>query len=168
MEYYKKLVMKECQRNRILVTKWNEGGGGQALVIQREIEIPIPTNILNLGWCFHEIGHVVHNHIWRKKSYVQEYEAEIYALNKLKELGFKSYVLYEYNAKWHVIRTLIKSHNKGYSMTKVPLEITQWLAEGKFGINILLWDQDYLIKLNGNINSIKDIVLTYYKRKKPL
>lgn len=81
------IVQKELEKNNIKVIKWSNASCGFAQK-GRKIKIPKPIDYDTLGVCFHEIGHIVLGHMNEDANdfrYVEEYQAEMYAIKKLKE-----------------------------------------------------------------------------------
>ena len=103
----------------------------------KEIDIPKPTDFYSLGVCFHEIGHVVLDHIRKngKLRYVEEYEAEQFAIQKLKEYGFYN-KQYEYGAISYVLMKIAQACNRGHNVKKVPKEIIKWT-----GLQVNKWNK---------------------------
>lgn len=80
------------------------------------IKIPPLTTLSNIYVALHEIGHILKDH-FHKKEYLQEYEAEKYALKKLKEFNVhinfpKDYEKIERDAKLYVFSYMLKEECK--------------------------------------------------------
>ncbi len=165
MESMMDIILEEVKKNQIKIKKWSRSSCGEAYE-GREIKIPKPEDFDTLGVCFHEIGHIVLNHFEddiRKPRYVEEFEAEIFAIEKLKEYGFYN-KRYELRAKAHVLMKLAQAKNRGHNMKKVPKEIVSWT-----GLQINKWNQakrvfvDYSEDYKNMTDVLKSVRL--YKRK---
>jgi hypothetical protein len=134
-----KVLEKELKQNNITVRKWCRGSCGCAFHNSREVKIPKPVDFDTLGVCFHEIGHVVLGHVDEEKSgktrYVEEFEAEIFAIKKLKDHGFYN-KQYEYRAISHVLMKIAQAKNRGHNMKNVPREIVKWT-----GLQVCKWNK---------------------------
>ena len=127
---YERILTKELKGKEIKIAKWMDLECGFAYCGTREIDIPQPTTQYKLGVCFHEIGHIMLNHQSSKYRYVEEYEAERYAIAKLKEYGIYN-IRYIVGAKLHVISWIIKAMQKKHSINNVPKEIIRWCKINK-------------------------------------
>jgi hypothetical protein len=70
-----------------------------------------------------------------KTRYVEEYEAEMYAIQKLREYGFYN-KKYEYRAISHVLMKIAQAKNRGHNMKNVPKEIVKWT-----GLQVNKWNK---------------------------
>ena len=122
---YQEIIDRELKLHGIHVIKWSKGSCGRAWVALKEVKIPNATDPDRTGVAFHEIGHVLLNHRGKKPVYLQEYEAEIFALAKLKQYQIPHYQ-FEARAKSHVIMILAKAHCRKLNWNKVPNEILVW------------------------------------------
>jgi hypothetical protein len=122
------IVLREMKDNNINLEKWSHSSCGHACK-GRKIKIPKPVDYDTLGVCFHEIGHIVLGHMDDgengKTRYVEEFEAEMFAIQKLHEYGYYN-KQYELRAKTHVLFKIAQAKNRGHNMKKVPKEIVDW------------------------------------------
>jgi hypothetical protein len=129
----KEIIEKEAAINGIVINRWKKSSSGGAAYNFihgnfKIIEIPIPNNYYCFGICHHEIGHLVLGHCVadrKKLNYVIEYEAEKYAIAKLKEYH-SDYKQYELQAALYVLKILYRYQKRGHDMKKVPMEILLW------------------------------------------
>ena len=136
----RQIIEDELLLNNISVKKWSGSSCGSAYWNCRMVKIPVPVDYDTFGVCFHEIGHVVLGHVDRetqngKARYVEEYEAEQYAIAKLKEYGAYN-KRYEYRAISHVLMKIAQAKNRGHNMKKVPREIVSWT-----GLQVCKWNK---------------------------
>lgn len=121
------IVLREMKENNINLEKWSRSSCGHACR-GRKIKIPKPVDYDTLGVCFHEIGHIILGHLDGengKTRYVEEYEAEMFAIQKLHEYRYYN-KRYELRAKSHVLFKIAQAKNRGHNMKKVPKEIVDW------------------------------------------
>lgn len=117
--------------------------------------------IYSLGVFFHEVGHIYLDHFAGSAnntcSYIEEYEATRFAIDKLKE-----YKLYKDCFRLFIIQYVIskiaQAYNKGHDLNAVPKEIVKWT-----GINIKKWQKYKKIKIikGQEVKSRKDIVIQF-------
>lgn len=128
MDYYH-IIRYALKTRNIKVERWvEEDGGGWAYITDRKVIIPRPTSIVGFARCWHEIGHFDLNHTNKKRRYIEEYEAETFAIDKLKHYGVdtKSYTRI---AKRYVMHQLQNSFKRGHTIDKVPVEIIKWYGK---------------------------------------
>lgn len=130
------IILSEVEKNNIKVLRWSKSSSGFARN-GRTIKIPKPVDYDTLGVCFHEIGHIVLDHFGEGTDlrYIEEYQAEMYAIKKLKQYGFYN-KKYEFRAKSHVLMKIAQAKNRGHNMKKVPKEIINWT-----GLQINKWNK---------------------------
>ena len=94
------------------------------------IKIPPLTTIRHIYVAFHEIAHVIkdHHNENTKKEYLQEYEAERWALNKLREFGVDSFFPIDYkeieqDAKRYVFSYMVQEK------TQIPDRVKNWILK---------------------------------------
>lgn len=94
------------------------------------IKIPPLTTIRHIYVAFHEIAHVTKNHYddHVKKEYLQEYEAEKWALNKLKEFEVdiffpEDYKIIEQEAKRYVFSYMVREN------TQIQERVKKWILK---------------------------------------
>lgn len=113
----KKLIKKH---NIIVSRKKFRSNIGSSWADDRKIKIPIIVDIESVYVVLHEIGHVVLNHgiDSKKPLYLEELEAELYALRFFKEWKINKYFPEDYNkikqkaqryVRWNIIRTIQQS-----------------------------------------------------------
>lgn len=147
MEKMMSILLDELKKNKIKVEKWSKISCGEAYE-NRKIKIPKPIDFDTLGVCFHEIGHIVLGHMdkeskrLKKFRYVEEYEAEMFAIEKLREYGFYNR-LYEIRAKSYVLMKISQAKNRGHNMREVPKDIIKWT-----GIRINKWNKAKRVFVN--------------------
>ncbi len=132
------IVLQEMAKNEIYLEEWSHSSCGHA-GRDRKIKIPRPIDYDTLGVCFHEIGHIVLGHMDDEENgktrYIEEFEAEMFAIQKLHEYGYYN-KKYELRAKAHVLFKLAQAKNRGHNMKKVPKEIVNWTR-----LQINKWNQ---------------------------
>jgi len=132
------IVLQEMKNNNVKLEKWSRSSCGHACR-GRKIKIPKPIDYDTLGVCFHEIGHIVLGHMDEecelKPRYVEEFEAEMYSIQKLHEYGYYN-KKYEFRAKSHVLMKIAQAKNRGHNMKKVPKEIVTWT-----GLQVNKWNK---------------------------
>lgn len=157
------IVLDEVKKNNITIVKWSRETGGRAEE-GRLIKIPIPIDNYTIGVCFHEIGHIVLKHFdakVRKRGYIEEYEAEQFAIQKLKHYGYYS-KKYEYRAIQYVLYKIAQSKNKGLDIREVPKEIVKWT-----NLKINKWKKAKFvyIEMEDDVKKKSDIKVKFKKRK---
>ena len=129
MDYYR-TIRYALKARKIKIKKWvKSDGGGWANLTDKWVIMPWPKTIIDFGRCWHEIGHFEHKHNSTKTRYVEEYEAEIYAINKLKEYGLNTQ-RYTIGAKLYVMHQILKALDRKHPEEKIPEEIKKWFGKG--------------------------------------
>ena len=145
------------------------GQAGRAMQYEEscnpKIKIPRPITPFKFGTGLHEIGHIVLGHcvakkgilISKKPSYIEEYEAEQFAIKKLKELRFYTRE-YEIEAIRYVLENIAQAFNRKHNLNKVPKKIIKWT-----GLKINTWKKSkkIFVPRGQNINSKKNIVIQF-------
>lgn len=155
-EIMMEIVLTETKRNNITIVDWSKSSCGYADP-GRKIKIPIPVDFDTLGVCFHEIGHIVLGHkdddTEKKSVYIEEFEAEQYAIQKLKQYGYYN-KQYEFRAISYVLMKIAQAKNRGHNMKKVPKEIVKWS-----GLQINKWNSAKKVYVHhfSNLRSRKEI-----------
>lgn len=158
MNELKEIVENELRINDIKIVKWSTNNSGLAFNNSREIKVPKPTNFETLGICFHEIGHIILGHCENsnKKRYIEEYEAEQYAIQKLKEYGYYNKI-YEYSAMSFVLMKIAQAKNRGHDIKEVPKEIIKWT-----GLQINKWKKAKKVHVKvANYKRKQDIIIYF-------
>jgi hypothetical protein len=156
------IVLSEVRENDITIKKWNRKSHGKSEE-GRQIVVPVPKSPYSIGVCFHEMGHIVLGHFeseTRKLRYVEEYEAEQYAIEKLKEHGYYR-KKYKYRAIQYVLSEIAQIKNKeGHSINDVPSEIVEWT-----GLDVEKWKKARKVKVKmfNNVKRKKDIKIKFKK-----
>lgn len=153
------IVLKEARKYDISITNWSKTSCGEAQE-GKIVKIPVPVDYDTLGICFHEIGHIVLNHFDEKSKklrYVEEYEAEQYAIQKLKEYNYYN-KQYEYRAISHVLSKIAQSTNRGHDIRKVPKEIIRWT---NLKINKWKGAKSVFVRITDGVRRKKDIKIKY-------
>jgi len=154
------IVLNEAKKHKISITNWSKSSCGSSTA-DNEIKIPVPVDYDTLGVCFHEIAHIALNHFDEKSKklrYVEEYEAEQYAIQKLKEYNYYN-KRYEYRAITHVLFKIAQSTNRGHNIKKVPKEIIKWT-----NLKINKWKEaQKVFVVVDNVKRKKDIKIKYKK-----
>jgi predicted metal-dependent peptidase len=156
------IVLNEARKYDISIISWSKNSYGEAQK-GKVIKIPVPIDYDTLGVCFHEIGHIVLNHFDEKSKklrYIEEYEAEQYAIQKLKEYNYYN-KQYEYRAICHVLSKIAQSTNRGHNIKRVPKEIVKWT-----NLKINKWKKakKVFIPIIDNVKRKKDIKINYKNR----
>jgi len=153
----RKIINNELINNNIRVIQWSKSSCGWADAQTREIKIPFPRDYDTLGVCFHEIGHIVLNHIGEKPRFIEEYEAEQYAIQKLKEYGLYN-KQYEIRAIAYVLSKIAQAKNRRMDINKVPDEIISWtgLQKRKWKNANKVW-----VSREASQKKISDIKITF-------
>ena len=155
----KEIVEQELINNNIEVLKWTNSSCGVAYINTRQIKIPIPVDYDTLGVCFHEIGHIVLNHGGKnsKPRFIEEYEAEQYAIQKLKEYN-RYNIKFELRAIAHVLSKIAQAKNRRMNINKVPQEIVSWT-----GLQKRKWKKASKVWVNTKqVNKRKEILIRFY------
>ena len=139
---------------------------------KRKIKIPKTISPYNLGVGLHEIGHIILSHCEYKKNelidqrptYIQEYEAEKFAINHLKKIGFYT-KQYEVEAIRYVMEVIAQGLNTDYYINDVPKKIIRWT-----GLNLNMWKKARKITVpneeNYGINDKHKLIIQYLMPKK--
>lgn len=126
---YVEIIKYALKVRKIKVKKWvDSDGGGWAFMETREVILPRAKTILGFARCWHEIGHFEFNHLNKKYRYIEEYEAEVFAISKLKEYGLDTRK-YTRQAKLYVMHQLVKAFKRGHKKERIPKEIIKWYGK---------------------------------------
>lgn len=154
------VIEHELRLNKITDYKIHNGDCGK-MHLHGTIFLPRPYDVITFGTCFHEIGHVVLKHYSEITRYEEEYEAEMYAIAKLKEYDYYTKA-YEASAVRYIMEMLARAHNRGHKITSVPVEIRKF-ARVKVG----QWKKAKKIFVARNhYEKVSDIVIQFYKGHK--
>jgi hypothetical protein len=100
---------------------------GRAWVHLSLVKIPFVQDIESIYIIFHEIGHIRHNHDDKKWNYLQELQAESYALAQLRSIGVKQLYPKEYKevherAKYYVMRNILYDIELGLKVKDISIQ----------------------------------------------
>lgn len=127
---YYHIVKPLLDKNGIRVRKWtvyDEEAVYWADFDTNIVVLPIPDCSWSLYVCLHEIGHLVKGS--RMHSYLQEYHAELYALEKMEKLNLRGHAAKVKRAKHYVQLNLLQDiifHD--LSPNSVRREVRSWLG----------------------------------------
>ena len=110
---YLRAGRNEADARMIRVRLWRSSLTGCANVAKSEIEVPKPLTRKSLYIFLHEIGHVAIGHLGKKKRHVEEYEAEQFAHERMRELGFAVPRSQTERAKAYVARKIGQAYARG-------------------------------------------------------
>ena len=125
-----KRILKSIARHWFKIHKvkkitYASGLYGHAYVKERKIHIPPPTTRKRMYIIAHELGHLACNHISSKKRFIEEYEAERYAHNLMRQFHIKVPRAMTVRAKNYVNNKILQAMARGLS-TPIPREINAW------------------------------------------
>ena len=104
-------------------------GRAHAFAKKKHVKICRPTTKRRLFTAAHEAGHVFMNHRGSKRSYVQEYEATIYAIDKLREqrVSIPRKIVDRY--KRYVVRKIDMGLRRGGSQETLDRKVLDWCGK---------------------------------------
>jgi len=130
---YKGIIQKEAKRRKIKVLRWHKPGSVptyEAYFESRSIRVPDPIDDHHFLICLHEIGHLVTGE--RNYSYLMEYNAEQWAINRAKERYNIVDELYIVDAKEYVIRCMIADIVvRGLKINQIKQKVLDWIGISK-------------------------------------
>lgn len=154
---FKSIIEQELINNNITLHSWSRSSCGWADIKNREIKIPKPLDYDRLGVCFHEIGHVVLNHSSGKPRYIEEYEAEKFAIEKLKQYNAYN-KKYELRAIAYVLSKIAQAKNRRLNVDNIPAEIIAWT-----GLQKRKWKKANKVWVSrGTVNKRSEIKVNFY------
>lgn len=116
------------KKHRIKVhSKRSTTSCGWANWYDKEIKIPIPSDVDRFGVCLHEVKHIIDGN--KGKRYWQEFQCDLYALNILKEFGYDT-TLWEKRMRWHVLSRVAMATNRG--LKEIDSEIVEYFGDVDF------------------------------------
>jgi hypothetical protein len=126
----KTAIKKEIEHNYIVVNKKKfRSNVGRAYPHERAIKIPAIRDLESIYIIFHEIAHVKYFHTEnpKKRNYVQELEAEIYALRclrkfKIHKLFPENYAFIRNRAISYVIQNIYYDIEKGLKVKNINIK----------------------------------------------
>lgn len=141
---YKKLVKQQLEVTNARVAKWVDWDPDsdiyEAHMDSRRVVIPKPVCDWSFLVCLHEIGHISTGE--RLYSYLEEYNAEKWAIRRAKNIANIVCPEYEEDArsyvKHHLVGNLIHTDLK---LPKVKPYVLQWLGETEHSIMCAVLDQ---------------------------
>ena len=171
-------IEKFLKKYNILTKITKTGTAGSADYYDEEekkkhkIKIPNPIDPFRFGVGLHEIGHIVLGHCKKRENklidqrpiYNREFEAEIFAINHLKKIGFYTN-RYGVQAIRYVMEVIAKEINEHHSINDVPKKIIRWT-----GLNLNIWKKARKIIVpreeNADVASKNEIVIQYLMPRK--
>lgn len=125
-----KHLNKLLRHYKIHVYQWSKSSCGRANYKQKKIKIPHPTNPDRFCVCMHEIKHVIDGA--GKFIFEDEYKADKFALEQLRELGFEGEKAWISRMKWHVLYKIAMAHNRKLDHKNINKEIRDFFSEVDF------------------------------------
>jgi hypothetical protein len=131
LKLYKKAnqeIQRQIKKYNIRVHKKKfRSNVGRAWVHLNLLKIPFVQDIESIYIIFHEIGHIRHNHDDKKWNYLQELQAESYALAQLRSIGIKELHPKEYKevherAKHYVMRNILYDIEIGLKVKDISVQ----------------------------------------------
>ncbi len=133
-QLFKKLktaVKKEINKHYIVVEDNKfKTNVGRAYVIERIIKIPSITDLESIYIIFHEIGHIKFKHHGgcKKWSYIQEFEAETFALRNLRKLSIhrlfpEEYKTFQSNAILYIVQNIYDDIENGLKVSNISPKV---------------------------------------------
>ncbi len=120
------MIKSEIKKHNITVERKKfRTNVGRASYEERRIKIPIITDIESIYIILHEVGHIVkkHSNDLKKPLYLQETEAELWALSKLRKWNIHKHFHEDYE--------LLKRRAQRYIRWNILNEIQRSLHESK-------------------------------------
>lgn len=116
-------VLKEVEEHigrQVIIEKWKSKStkSGKAFYNEYRIVVPEPTDADTLNTFCHELGHLIS---YVKPSCLNEYNACIFALQKLREHGIPISRNMKRHHKWYIAYSLGQALNRG--MKNIPEEL---------------------------------------------
>lgn len=126
---YYHVVKPLLDKHGISVRKWAEYGADCVYFADFETHaayLPIPDCEWSCYICLHEIGHLVKGS--RMYSYLQEYHAETYALERVQSMNLKGASAMVKNGKAYVLNNILQDIIfNNLSPNSVRKEVREWL-----------------------------------------
>jgi hypothetical protein len=126
MEEFETIANEWFKKHHVKKIKYVNGLYGRAFCELDEIVIPKPTTAMRMYIIAHELGHLALHYKCKKRQFIKEYEAEIYAYNLMKKYKIDIPRKSILRAKKYVIYRIRLSLKRGLKES-VPKEIMQWL-----------------------------------------
>lgn len=99
-------------------------------MIERIIKIPSITDLESIYIIFHEIGHIKFKHHGgcKKWSYIQEFEAETFALRNLRKLSIhrlfpEEYKTFQSNAILYIVQNIYDDIENGLKVSNISPKV---------------------------------------------
>lgn len=125
-----KHLKKLLRHYKIHVYQWSKSSCGRAYYKQKRIKIPHPTNPDRFCVCMHEVKHIIDGA--GRFSFEDEYNADKFALEQLRELGFDGEKEWISRMKWHVLSRIAMAHNRRLDHKNISKEIRDFFPEVDF------------------------------------
>jgi hypothetical protein len=127
-------VREQLAITKVKVRKWvewnPESDQYEAFYDNRSVVIPIPVDEWSFLVCLHEIGHLSSGD--RIYSYLREYNAEQWAINRAKQAYNIENLDYELDAKWYVTSHLLQDlFYSELTFEKIKPHVLSWLGHDK-------------------------------------
>lgn len=124
-------LQQELKWYGIKVIEWSKSSCGKAWYQTKKIKIPKPTDIDRFAVCMHEIKHIIDGRI--KTTFEREFICDMYALDKIRELGFEDGAEeWIKRTKWHILHKIAKAFNRGLKIKNISKQIRDFFPEIDF------------------------------------
>jgi len=125
-----KHLKKLLKHYKIHVYQWSKSSCGKAYYKQKRIKIPHPTDVDRFAVCMHEIKHVIDG--CGKFSFEDEFKADKFALEQIRELGFEGEKEWLSRMRWHVLSRIAMAHNRRLDHKNISDEIKEFFKDVDF------------------------------------
>ena len=120
------------KQHRITVCAWSSTSCGYAIIKERKIKIPKPTNADRFGVCMHEVKHIIDGN--KGKRYQQEFWADKFAREQMVLVGCSEAELHDWDRRtnWHVLSRIAMAHNRGLKRQNLTQEVRDFFDHVDF------------------------------------
>jgi hypothetical protein len=118
----------------VTVRKWRTSNSGSADLKSHEweIEAPEPRGPISFGVFCHEVGHQLLHRVGTKPRWLQEIEAEEYALAQFDRFGLAGRDRYEHHAARHLGWSFLKAARRSKrAAARILAEQPEWWARAE-------------------------------------